>query len=312
MRFWIKLALWAVVWMVRPTFGETDSFSPFRFESRHMGVDVVIRLYAADRVSAEAVSKGAFARIEKINRLLSDYLSTSEVRRLSAGSGDSEFVPISEELFSVLVFSKNVHEQSGGAFDPTVGPYVLAWRQARFVKSLPRPEKLARMRASVGMDKVELEGQTLRLTASGMRLDFGACAKGYAVDEALSFMRRKGIHRAFVDAGGDLAIGKAPPGKKGWKVAIENAGEVLELADCGVATSGDAYQFVEIDGTRFSHILDPRTGIGVTHRSQLTVIAASAMKADGWASALSVVGPGREADTLGSRHDLEVYWLDGK
>jgi thiamine biosynthesis lipoprotein len=148
-----------------------------------------------------------------------------------------------------------------------------------------------------------------------MRLDLGGIAKGYAADQALAVLRDRGIPRALVDAGGDLAIGDPPPDARGWRIAVatphstssppssptpppeDGAGTygaestVLLLSNCGVATSGDAYQFVEFEGRRYSHIVDPRTGMGVVGASSVTVVAPDGMTADALASAVSVLGP---------------------
>jgi thiamine biosynthesis lipoprotein len=132
-----------------------------------------------------------------------------------------------------------------------------------------------------------------------MRLDFGGVAKGRAADAALQTLRDRGLTRALVNAGGDLAVGDAPPGEAGWRIGVaplqpnEPPRLVLQLTNCGVATSGDAWQYVEIGQQRYSHIVDPRTGIGLTRRSSVTVIARTGQAADGLASAVSVLGPER-------------------
>ena len=132
------------------------------------------------------------------------------------------------------------------------------------------------VRNALRLDKV---ARTCTLTKPKMKLDLGGIAKGYAADQALAVLKSQGVVSALVDASGDLAIGAAPPGQQGWKIGIAplEAGSppsrFLMLAECGVATSGDAWQFVEIDGHRYSHIIDPHTGIGLTTRSSVTVIA---------------------------------------
>jgi thiamine biosynthesis lipoprotein len=130
-----------------------------------------------------------------------------------------------------------------------------------------------------------------------MRLDLGAIAKGYATDEALKELAALGIERALINASGGMSIGLAPPGETGWKVGVapldmtEEPRQLLLLQECSVATSGDAWQYVEIDGRRYSHILDPRTGIGLTTRSSATVISKNGLIADGLSTAVCVLGP---------------------
>ena len=135
----------------------------------------------------------------------------------------------------------------------------------------------------------------LRFKVDGMRLDFGAIAKGFACDEAITVLKKHGITSALVDGGGDICVSAAPPGKPGWRIQIEpeKPGEpapLLVLEDCAVATSGDRYRFVEIDGKRYSHIVDPRTGLGLTSRLTVTIVAPNATDADAVASAVSVLG----------------------
>jgi len=130
-----------------------------------------------------------------------------------------------------------------------------------------------------------------------MRLDLGGIAKGYAADEALRVLRKSGINRALVDAGGDIALGNPPPEKPGWRIGIaplEADGppsQVLLLSRVAVATSGDTWQYVQIGSRRYSHLVDPRTGLGLTDHSSVTVIAPEGITADGLASAVSVLGP---------------------
>jgi thiamine biosynthesis lipoprotein ApbE len=138
-----------------------------------------------------------------------------------------------------------------------------------------------------------------------MILDLGGIAKGYAVDEAMKVLKRAGFSRAMVVGGGEIAVGEAPPDTQGWKIALNGPGETnrlqeeyLVLSHANVSTSGDASQFVEVDGVRYSHVLDPRTGQALTTRRQVTVVAAEGMTADSCASAIGVLGPGPAVDRL--------------
>ena len=286
----------------------------YDFSEKHMGVDFRIVLFADSENHAREASQAAFKRVAALNDLLSDYDAESEVRRISVTGGSDQWVKVSRDLHHVLSFSNDLFLKTDGAFDPTVGPYVLAWRQARFRKAVPPAEKLARMREVVGFEKVLIRRGEIQLTQTRMRLDLGACAKGYAVDEALREIRNKGITSALVDGGGDIALGDPPPNKEGWRIEVEAADQpFLMLFNCAVATSGDAYQFLEIDGVRYSHIVDPRTGMGVTHQSQLTVVAKDALHADGWASALSVMGSSDPlTEQLVRDESLKVYWVKRK
>jgi thiamine biosynthesis lipoprotein len=197
-------------------------------------------------------------------------------------------------------------ERSDGAFDVTVGPVVRLWRRARRRHELPDPDRLAKALELVGCQKLRLDpkARTAQLMKPGMLLDLGGIAKGYAADEALATLKRYGIESALVAGGGDIAVGSAPPGKAGWRIAIaslEPPGianpkskiQNLLLRDAAVSTSGDAEQHVEIGGVRYSHIVDPKTGMALTGRSSVTIVAPNCTTSDGLATAVSVLGPER-------------------
>ena len=190
--------------------------------------------------------------------------------------------------------------RSGGAFDMTVGPVVNLWRNARRKREMPKPEKIAEALGRTGYTAVRLDAgaRTVELLKPRMRLDAGGIAKGYAVEEALKVLQKNGHFQALVSAGGDMAVGAAPPEADGWRIeitALDAAGapapRFLRLANCFISTSGDLYQRLELDGKRYSHIVDPRTGIGLTDHSLVTVVARSGMQADVLAKVVSVLGP---------------------
>jgi thiamine biosynthesis lipoprotein len=180
------------------------------------------------------------------------------------------------------------------------------WRNARRKRALPAAEQIAEYRARVGWQKLTLDPMTkrARLAQPEMRLDCGAIAKGYAIDAALQTLRDRGWPHALVAGGGDMAAGEPPPGQAGWKIevaALDGDGslrEVVLLANRAIATSGDAFQYLEIDGVRYSHIVDPRTGVGLTDHSLVTVLAPDCATADSLATAVSVLGPERGARLL--------------
>ncbi|MBW3541640.1 MAG: FAD:protein FMN transferase [Planctomycetes bacterium] len=279
----------------------TGRLDRFEYVQRQMGVPFGISLYASSEADANAAAKAAFARVKQLNRLLSDYEPDSELMRLGRTSGPGKPVPVSDELFFMLRKSQELSRRSDGAFDVTVGTLVKLWRKARRTGKAPDPATLAEARSRVGWEFVRLdpEKQTVELLKPGMQLDLGGIAKGYAGDEVLRVLKEQGIERAMIDAGGDIVVGEPPPGKEGWRIGIaplaadEEPSEYLILKNAAVATSGDAFQYVELEGIRYSHILDPKTGLGLTKRSSVTVIALDGATADSLASAISVLGPKR-------------------
>lgn len=284
-----------------------EALERYEFAQIHMGVPFTIRFYAPDEASATKAARAAFRRIKQLNDLLSDYDPDSELMRLSRTSGSGRAVKVSDELLLLLSRSKDLWEKSDGAFDVTVGPVVRLWRKARRSKRLPDPDQLAEARRAVGSQhmRIDRERGTVELLQPGMRLDLGGIAQGYAADEALRVLKEHGITRALIDASGDIVVGDAPPGRKGWRIAVaplDQAGEGtsrnLLLSNAAVTTSGDAYQRIEIDGARYSHIIDPQTGLGLTTPSSVTVIAPDGLTADSLASAVSVLGPERGLELI--------------
>jgi thiamine biosynthesis lipoprotein len=158
---------------------------------------------------------------------------------------------------------------------------------------------LQRARAAVDYRAIKLDAKhkTVQLTKPRMRLDLGAIGIGYAVDEALKVLKDAGIRSAMIDASGDIGTLEAPPGTAGWRIGIapdKKTGKPTRfvlLANAALTVTGDAYQYVEIDGVRYSHILDPRTGLGLTDQCEVTVIAQDCTTADGIDTAISVLGP---------------------
>lgn len=269
------------------------------FERAEMGLPFRITLYAEDALTAKAAAEAAFERIAVLNSILSDYESDSELTRLSRSSGQGKAVPVSTVLWQMLERSQALAERTEGAFDITVGPLVNTWRRARRKQELPSPELVAEMKSRVGYKSLRLDPQayTAELLKPDMRLDLGAIAKGFAIDEALKVLKERGIRRALVGGSGDMAAGDPPPGHKGWRIevaALELAGaplpQVVLLANNAIATSGDVFQRVELDGKRYSHIVDPRTGIGLTDHGLVTIVASDCATADSLATAVSVLG----------------------
>ena len=289
--------LLAVLLFTSATTGSTRAGQPFEFRRRQMGSVVRIVLYAPEQ-AAQTAAATAFKRIRDLDIIFSDYRQDSELVDLcrQAGLGPQR---VSAELFSVLQESMRFSRLSGGIFDVTVGPYVDLWRDARQHGRLPDPTELARAKALLGYRKVILEprNRTVKLQQQGMKLDLGGIAKGFIAAEALRVIQDQGIPRALVDAGGDIVMGSPPPGREGWLIAVEgvssceNPVNEVRLQNVAIATSGDTHRSVEIDGIRYSHILDPRTGLGLTKSSLVTVVAPDGLTADALATVLSLLPP---------------------
>lgn len=290
---------------------------------RLMGVPWTITLHATSRPAGQAALAAAFAEVARLETILSDYDPDSELSRLSAAAPTAEPLPVGADLWQVLERSVALRDASGGAFDPTVGPLTTLWRQARRSGRMPRPDKLTAARTAVGPHALRLEkqGQAVSLPRAGTRLDLGGIGMGYAADRVLAVLRDHGITAAMVDASGDIAVSGPPPGTRGWRITVRGlpgqaaSGPTLLLTDAAVTTSGDAFQGVEIDGVRYSHIVDPRTGLGVAGPAAVTVIAADGTTADAVATAASVLGPREGAGLIARIPDCAArfVWLaDGQ
>jgi thiamine biosynthesis lipoprotein len=284
----------------------------FEFASVQMAIPFRIALYAPDGTTATNAAQAAWARITELNRILSDYDPESELSRLGASSPHPAPVPVSPELFRVLAVATDVSRASEGAFDITVGPLTQLWRRTRRQRELPETQKLAPALSAVGWNSVQLvKPDGVRLLKPGMRLDAGGIAKGYALDEATRILRLHGIRSSLVAGAGDLVATEPPPGQRGWKVEVApidvtNAppSRFVWLRNVSLCTSGDLFQHVEIGGIRYSHIVNPSTGLGITDHSLVTVIGPDGITTDALSTALSVAGPTR-ASAIARRFGAE-------
>jgi thiamine biosynthesis lipoprotein len=299
------LALALLCWLPCPRIFAADEpprpLERFAASDRIMGMDFQLTFYSPDAESANRAAKGVFARIKALNGVFSDYEPESELRKLSATGGTGTFVPVSDDFAAVLAASRALSERSDGAFDITVGPMVKLWRKSRRSRVRPSESEIATAKGLVGNHLIEVDPvrRSVKLAKAGMQLDCGGIAVGYAIDEGLKEFRKHGVTRALIDGSGDVGVSDAPPGEAGWKVAVAPLrpdappAETLLLANAAVTTSGDAWQHVEIDGVRYSHIVDVKTGLGLTGRAAVTVVAPTAIQADAYATAICVLGPER-------------------
>lgn len=284
-----------------------------------MGSPFRLVVYSPSDSLAQQAARMAFARIETLNEILSDYRDGSEINRLSAQSGTGQWIRVSDDLYKVLSISKEISRKTRGTFDVTVGPVVQLWRRAMRRNIFPAQNEIEKARKAVGYRFVKLKPRTksIRLVRAGMRLDVGGIGKGYAADEAVRVVQKLGIQAALIDAGGDLTLAGVPPGREGWEVEI-NSGTSMDsvalvhLTDAGVATSGATYRYLEHEGIQYSHIVDPKTGIGLRYHVRTTVIAPNGTDADALATAFSVAGSRRSKRILRRFPGVQVWLLETK
>ncbi|MBL7825055.1 MAG: FAD:protein FMN transferase [Saprospiraceae bacterium] len=291
---WVILML-----LVRVANGQSVASPPeLRYEFSHPQMGTVFRLVfysRQDSVEANKTASDVFQYIDSLNAIFSDWLPESELNQLCAMAVNGREVTVSAPLFDILSKSNDFSVRSGGAFDVTIGPLTRLWRRARNLHEMPDSLRIQMAHEKVGWKLLKLDKKTKKVTMlrTGMQLDLGGIAQGWTADRCLEFLKKAGIRRALVDAGGDIAIGDAPPGEKGWAIERPDCkkGTIIHhLRNCGITTSGARYRYTELEGVRYSHIIDPRSGKPLTHQVEATVIAKNATMADAWATAASVLG----------------------
>jgi thiamine biosynthesis lipoprotein len=234
--------------------------------------------------------------------MLSDYDPQSELNRLSRLTDDGPMkqpVAISDDFYLILQHSLDAARLSDGAFDITVGPLTQLQRASRKTGKLPDPAALKDAMSQIGWRYVHLDpiAHRVQLLHERMQLDVGGIAKGFTSELVIKLLRDRGITRALCGAAGDIAMGDAPPGRDDWRIAIQSlkspdeTSDYLRVHNYGVSTSGDTYRSAAVDGKRYSHIIDPRTGLGLTGRIGVSTVAPDAVTADWTATAISILGP---------------------
>ena len=269
--------------------GEESGLRRYQFSEAHLGTIVSLVFYSDNRAEAKALGKRCFEKVVELDGVFSDYRDDSELMGLCKRA-HKEPVPVSDELFAVLSCALKISAQSGGAFDITVGASSKAWRLQRQGKQTD----LVPAGSADYQDVILDQGKKSVRFNKPLQLDLGGIAKGYIADELARILKQGGTGHFAVSVGGEIVVGEAPPERKGWKIRLEDARQqvigTVELSHTAVSTSGDSYQFAEIEGKRSAHVIDPQTGKGKEDLCNVTVIAASGMLADGWATALRVGG----------------------
>lgn len=276
----------------------------------------------APALPAERIQGMIEAQLAAINQALSTYIDDSEISRInrgtgSAGAGGLHEVTLSPAFATVLSRALQISAATGGAYDVTVGPLVDLWGFGRGAVQdrVPAPEEIESAREDVGYGQLVWDAPTRQLTKPGsVRIDLSSIAKGFAVDKVATVVESAGISSYLVEIGGELRSAGERPGGGPWRLAIESPGAertgvigALAVNDAAVATSGDYRNYFEIDGVRYSHLVDPRSGYPVTHDLvSVTVVHDDCMTADAWATALIVLGR-TEALAVAEAQGLAAY-----
>jgi len=265
------------------------------------------------------------AEFQRIDDLMSSYKPDSMVSRVNQ-AGSSVKVPVGKEVFQIIRDAAAISAASGGAFDATIWPVSRLWgfEQGGMI---PKPAMIEKILPVVGYQKIEFDesSYSVGFGVDGMGLDLGAIAKGWAVDRAMEILMARGVRNAIIDAGGDLRIVGARPGKDFWRIGVKHPRDpgallmTFDLRDTAIVTSGDYERFFVAGGVRYHHILDPATGQPARDCQSVTVLAPTAAEADACATAAFVLGPSKGLAFLRARPGVrgvmvgaagELHWTD--
>lgn len=284
----------------------SPSLSRHEFHRLVMGVDARIILYAPTADRATHAAAAAFDRLAQLNTICSDYLTTSELNSLAHAQPNTPHA-VSPDLFRVLAIAEDIRNASSGTFDISLAPSIALWREARTTKVLPSRAQLDGALALRGPVVLDPIARTAMLPKHGMRLDLGGIAKGYAAHQAVLTLRAHGTPRCLVALAGDICVGDGPPDQaptkqQGWRIAIDHSSGTttrdLYLINTCISTSGTNIQFTEIDGIRYAHLIDPRTGLGCTTTNAITVTGPEGAHTDALATALCIMNDAERAALL--------------
>lgn len=252
-----------------------------------------------------------------LNLSLSTYIPDSEISRFNRGTDCFEFE--SDYFLPVLKASKEVYENSNGAFDPTIAPLVNAWGFGPEKSMIPDSSAVDSLMQLVGYNKIKFDERKVCKSVAGIKLDFSAVAKGYAVDVVADFLKTKGIKNLLVEIGGELICHGTKNDEQPWRTAIEDPTvevyerkflAVVELKDRAVATSGNYRNYYVKDGVKYVHTIDPSTGYPISHTLLgASVFADNCMLADAYATAFMVIGVEKAKSVLSKNKSLDAYLI---
>lgn len=271
----------------------TTSLYKVSAKYQQMGTHWKIIAYVEDTLIAKDYLAAAWAQLDALNQAMSDYDHQSELLQVCHSASTGEWLAISPALFEVLTRAQYFAKVSKGTFDVTVGPLSVLWRRAFRRQTFPDQAAVNLAKQSVNYRWLKLKNQALRLRKEGMRLDLGGIAKGYAVDFLFEFLKEKGVHRLLIDGGGDIRVGEPPPNEEAWTIQLVNQ-KIFLLKHRSIATSGATYKYLEHNGIRYSHIINPRTGYGHQGNKLVTILSERCQDADALASIISLLNDGQQ------------------
>ena len=285
----------------------------FSYSEMKMGSAFNLIIVSADSNKANHLARKSYELVDSLNHIFSNYDSSSELSKINASAGLLPY-KMSTAMLDLVQKSQYAYIQSKGAYDISIGPLSSLWRNARKAKLFPEASTVLATKKLVGLNQVKINKRlgTIFLPNANMQLDFGGIAKGYIAQWVINFLKANGIQQALVDAGGDIVMSGPPLNQQGWLIGVnlpettdDLLNKKLQLSNCSVATSGDVFQFIEYKGVKYSHIINPLTGYGVTNLRNVTIIAKTGATADWLATACSIL-PIQEAKQLAISHQAAL------
>jgi thiamine biosynthesis lipoprotein len=279
---------------------------------RTIRAKVTLSVAAPPSRALDEAFEAAFNEVERLDLVMSDWRETSELNSLNKAAGGPP-MPVSPELFEMLSTGFDISERSGGAFDVTFASLSGLWSFRPEAPRIPTDAELAEKLPLVGYRALELDAGTARISRVGTRVGLGALGDGYAAHKASAMLTAKGFPDHLVLVSGD-GVSRGRRSDRQWRVGIrdpETGGiwGTLDLNDEGVATSGNYQKYFLKDGVRYHHLIDPSTGRPSRGASSVTVLAKDAVQADGWATALFVLGP-IKGRPIAEKNGIEALWFD--
>lgn len=270
--------------------------------------------YPDEEKAKKAISK-AFDEIQRIEESTSKFIQKSEVAQINQHAGGNAFVA-SSEVYELLRKSIHYSQLTEGTFDVTIGAIQDLWNFENEKEFIPSSENIARLLPLVDFKNVLLgNNYHVRLIKSGIKLDLGGIAKGYAVDKGIEILRKENINNAILNGGGDLkCIGEKNPGAS-WKIGVRHPRKpssiiaTLEGKDIAIATSGDYQNYFVKDNVRYHHLLDPATGLQARGLQSVTIISQDAILADAMATAVFIMGPEKGLKFIESQNQIEGFLI---
>jgi thiamine biosynthesis lipoprotein len=284
-----------------------------------MGSGFQLTVVVKDSAEANRVINLAVDEITRIEKLISSWNPNSETSEINSNAGIKP-VKVSQELFSLIERAKNISGLTDGAFDISYASMDKIWRFDGSMKRMPTKEEIKSSVAKVGFQNIILDAEqsSVFLKEKGMKIGFGAIGKGYAADQAKALLQKNNVQAGIINASGDMNTWGRQPNGEEWKVAITNPlnktkpAAILPITNGAVVTSGNYEKFVQFNGTRYSHIIDPRTGYPATGILSVTVFAPKAELADALATSVFVMGIETGLNRINQLPKIECIIIDEK